>query len=355
MKQLSRRHFLQVAGAAAGGLLTARCQKTVGAARQAQVGIVRAARYERKLIEKTVRDLLDSVGGLGDIIRPGDRVAIKTNLAGGVKHKPLPGVTAVESYVTHPEVVRALGGLVRDAGAKEVFIVEAVYEWDSYVQWGYEEIAKDIDAKLVDLNGIYTYKDFVDAPVGEGSLIYRSFRFNPILENIDTFISVPKMKCHWTCGVTLSMKNLVGLVPSIFYRLEDRHRHRSALHGPGDAYRTRMPRVIADLNRARPIDFALVDGVKTTEGGEGPWLATMAPVDAGVLIAGKNPVATDAVASAAMGFDPTAEITKAPFMRADNHLNLARELGLGTNRLDEIEVVGPSIKDVSKKFEPCWT
>jgi uncharacterized protein (DUF362 family) len=81
----------------------------------------------------------------------------------------------------------------------------------------------------------------------------------------------------------------------------------------------------------------------------------MAPVDAGVLIAGKNPVATDAVASAAMGFDPTAEITKAPFMRADNHLNLARELGLGTNRLDEIEVVGPSIKDVSKKFEPCWT
>ena len=74
-----------------------------------------------------------------------------------------------------------------------------------------------------------------------------------------------------------------------------------------------------------------------------------------MLIAGKNPIATDAVASAVMGFDPTAEKSKAPFLRAENHLNLACEIGLGTNRLDEIEVVGPSINEVSKKFEPCWT
>jgi uncharacterized protein (DUF362 family) len=355
MEEISRRHFLQAAGAVAGGLLATRCQKTIGVAPQAQVGIARAAEYDRKLIEKTVRDLLDRVGGLGDVIRSGDRVAIKTNLAGGVKHKPLPGVSAVESYVTHPEIVRALGGLVRDAGAKEIFIVEAVYEWDSYPVWGYEEIAKDIDATLVDLNGIYTYKDFAHTPVGEGWLIYRDFRFNPILENVDAFISVPKMKCHWGCGVTLSMKNLVGLVPSIFYRLKDRDRSRSAMHGVGDEFSHRLPRVIMDLNRARPVDFALVDGIRTSEGGEGPWLPSMAAVDAGVLIAGKNPVATDAVASAVMGFDPTAEKSKAPFLRAENHLNLAREIGLGTNRLDEIEVVGPSIGEVSKKFEPCWT
>jgi uncharacterized protein (DUF362 family) len=302
-----------------------------------------------------MRDLLDSVGGFSDIVRPGDRVAIKTNLAGGVKHKPLPGVAAVESYVTHPEIVRALGALVRDAGAKEVFIVEAVYEWDSYPQWGYETIAKDIDATLVDLNGIHTYKDFARTPVGESWFIYENFRFNPILENIDAFISVPKLKCHWGCGVTLSMKNLVGLVPSIFYRLKDSDRSRSAMHGVGDEFAHRLPRVIMDLIRARPIDFALVDGIKSSEGGEGPWLPSMAAIEAGVLIAGKNPVATDSVASAVMGFDPTAKKSEAPFLRADNHLSLACELGLGTNRLDEIEVIGPSIDEVSKKFEPCWT
>ena len=67
-----------------------------------------------------------------------------------------------------------------------------------------------------------------------------------------------------------------------------------------------MPRVVVDLNRVRPIHLALIDGIKTVEAGEGPWIKTMAPVAPGVLVAGKNPVATDAVAAAVMGFDPTA-------------------------------------------------
>jgi uncharacterized protein (DUF362 family) len=71
-----------------------------------------------------------------------------------------------------------------------------------------------------------------------------------------------------------------------------------------------------------------------------------------MLVAGKDAVATDAVATAAMAFDPTLEPPAAPFLRADNHLNLARELGLGTNRLEEIEVIGASIDDVRYEFKP---
>jgi len=63
-------------------------------------------------------------------------------------------------------------------------------------------------------------------------------------------------------------------------------------------------------------------------------------------------VAADTVATAAMGFDPAAEPPAAPFLRADNYLNLAYEFGLGTNRLDEIEVVGASIDDVRYEFQP---
>jgi uncharacterized protein (DUF362 family) len=75
-------------------------------------------------------------------------------------------------------------------------------------------------------------------------------------------------------------------------------------------------------------------------------------VQPGVLFAGKDPVATDAVATAAMGFDPTIEPPNAPFLRGDNYLNLARELEMGTNRLEEIEVVGTRIDHVRYEFEP---
>lgn len=189
--------------------------------------------------------------------------------------------------------------------------------------------------------------------VGEGWLIYENFTLNHILEEVDVFVSVAKMKCHFNCGVTLSMKNLIGLVPVNRYRLSEEDWWRSALHGPGDEARTRLPRVIIDLNRVRPIHLALIDGIKAAEGGEVPR-GTFNPVEPGVLIAGKDPVATDAAAAAVMGFDPTINPPAVPFLRSDNHLNLAYELGLGTNRLEEIEVVGASIDDVRYEFEPSW-
>jgi uncharacterized protein (DUF362 family) len=97
------------------------------------VGIVDADGYDRKLIRQRMREVLDSIGGLGDVVSAGDRVAIKVNLTGGTGVRPLPGLRPVDSYVTHPEMVRALGELIRDAGARELYIVEAAYEWASYV------------------------------------------------------------------------------------------------------------------------------------------------------------------------------------------------------------------------------
>ena len=286
------------------------------------------------------------------MIRPGARVAIKVNLTGGTSYE-LAGVPAIESYVTHPEVVRALGELLRDASARELFIVEAVYEWDSYRLWGYEEMAKGINATLIDLNTARPYGDFASAAVGKGWLIYENLAFNHILEEIDAFVSVSKMKCHRECGVTHSMKNLIGLVPVARYRLSGKDFSRSSFHGVNNESKARLPRIISDLNRARPIHLSVIDGIKSTEGGEGPWQPSFAQVKPGVLIAGKNPVATDAVATAVMGFDPTSEYPAAPFLRAENHLNLAHDLKLGTNRLKEIKVVGASIDDVRIKFKPA--
>ncbi len=333
---------------AAGGEVVA-----VSPASQSQVAIGTASTYDPGLIEATLRDMLDGIGGLSDIIRPGDRVAIKINLTGGLGNE-VPGYTPMDTFVTHPAVVRALGALVRDAGASELFIVEAVYQWGSYTQWGFEEAAKAIDATLVDLNATAPYDDFVDVAVPGGGEIYETYKMNRILHDVDTFISLAKMKCHWTCGVTHAMKNLVGLVPAQFYHLKPEHGHRSAFHGPSEETAGyRVPRIITELNRIRPIDLAIVDGVATTEAGEGPWIGMMAPVQPGVLFAGKDPVATDAVATAAQGFDPTAAAMTVPFVRSDNHLALAHQAGLGTHRLGEIGVVGPSVADVRYDFKPC--
>jgi uncharacterized protein (DUF362 family) len=315
-------------GAAAAGLLVAGCrvQRLVEApgltpatpgtepisTPRARVAIAQAQSYDRDLVRRRVQALLDRLGGLDDVLSSGDRVAVKVNLTGGNHFTPPLGVTATESYLTHPQVVRALGELLRDAGARELFIVEAVYDSESYRLFGYEEVAKPLAATLIDLNGFHPYSGFASAPVGEGAFIYDAFHFNPILEEIDAFVSVAKMKCHFECGVTHSMKNLIGLVPVMEYRLDGTHWWRSALHGQADEIKTRLPRVILDL----------------------------------------NPVATDTVATAAMGFDPTVEPPAPPFLRGDNYLNLAHQLGLGTNRLEEIEVVGASIDEVLYEFEP---
>jgi uncharacterized protein (DUF362 family) len=214
---------------------------------------------------------------------------------------------------------------------------------------------KSIDAMLVDLNSPEPSKVYCTTAVGPGWLIYEKFTLNPILDNVDAFVSLPKMKCHWCCGVTIAMKNLVGLVPMLRYCRAPSDGGRSALHvGPDgkEDFKSRLPRVIVDLNRARPVHLSLVDGITTMDGGENGWVEGTHLQTPQVLIAGKNVVTTDAVATAVMGFDPTAEYPNVPFLRTENHLNIAQGLGLGTNRLEEIEVKGVSIEEVRQKFAP---
>jgi uncharacterized protein (DUF362 family) len=305
-------------------------------------------------VRRQVQALLDGLGGLDDVMGRGDRVAIKVNLTGGTDCEPPASTPAVERFVVHPEVVRALGELLRDAGAGQLFIVEAVWDPRSYPLWGYEEAAKGLGATLIDLNAPQPYKDFVSAPVGTDWFVYPEYTVNPILQDVDVFVSVAKLKCHWSCGITLSMKNLVGLTPMGKYKCKPDDVNRTDLHGCDGNFKARLPRVVVDLNRVRPIHLALIDGVKAVDAGEGPWIKTMAPVAPGVLVAGKNPVATDAVAATIMGFDPAAAYLTPPFLRSDNHLSLAHDRGLGPIRLEEIEVVGDPIKDVRYNFTPCW-
>ena len=178
------------------------------------------------------------------------------------------------------------------------------------------------------------------------------FHFNPILKDVDVFVSLAKMKCHATAGITLSMKNLFGIVPPVFYRRSDKDSYRSSFHST-EKFDKRVPRVILDLNRIRPVNLSIIDGIGTCEGGEGPWIEGIKPVRPELLVAGKDPLATDTVAAALMGFDASGPSGQQPFIHGDNHFVLAGAVGLGCNDLAKIGIIGPSIEEARFNFEPA--
>jgi hypothetical protein len=110
----------------------------------------------------------------------------------------------------------------------------------------------------------------------------------------------------------------------------------------------RVPRTIVDICSARPIHLAIVDGITSMKGGEGPWCGgeeKLTFTSPGILIAGLNPVSTDAVGTAVMGYDnPRAIRGTKPFDFCDNHLLLAEQAGLGTAELTKIDLRGLTIQ-----------
>jgi uncharacterized protein (DUF362 family) len=110
---------------------------------------------------------------------------------------------------------------------------------------------------------------------------------------------------------------------------------------------SRVPRIVVDDCAARPIDLAIIDGISAMTGGEGPWCDRAAKIvytNPGVLIVGRNPVSTDAVGTAVMGFDPRAPRMTHPFNHGDNYMMLAEQAGLGSADLAQIDVRGLSIE-----------
>jgi uncharacterized protein (DUF362 family) len=354
-KTYSRRNFLTTFGSATAGLFIDLhgISKNLFAAtsrhtqeNSIQVAATLANTYDQNLIKQKVQHLFEALGGIGDVIKTSDKVAIKINLTGGssnANHSRLDGVDIRDSVWTNPEVLRAVTELIIDHGvsANNIYFVEAIWDADSYTQFGYQDIQQDLGVQLVDLNNKEPYPDFMDKEVGDNHFYYTTLKFNRILDEVDAFVSIPKMKHHYNAGVTHSMKNLVGTVPLEYYTLPNQTSYRSALHFGGGDIKTHLPRSICDLNMARPIHLAVIDGIKNAEGGEGPWNITFQPSEYHLLLAGKDPVATDSIASLQMGDNPEAEKIQAySGDSVDNYLYLAHQKGMGTNILSEIEIVG---------------
>jgi uncharacterized protein (DUF362 family) len=142
----------------------------------------------------------------------------------------------------------------------------------------------------------------------------------------DLVVSMPKMKTHHWAGVTLSMKNLFGIVPGSCYGWP-----KNILHWVG------IDRAILDLASTVRPGFAIVDGIVGMEG-NGPIEGR--PKRAEVLVLGDDPVAVDATATRIMGLLPE----KVDYLARASYL-------LGNIALDRIHMLGEAISSVHTPFE----
>ena len=289
--------------------------------------------------------MFDALGGLNDIIRPGDTVGIKINLTGGysqaVNYQNQTGLLPGETFWTHPEILRAVGELVTDAGAGHIYILEALYDWQSYSNFGYKAIGDYLDATPIDLNEKAPFSDYATRSVNGNPFIYNTLTQNAILDNLDCLISISKAKRHNGAGVTHGIKNLVGTLPLPVGLYNDGQGWRAAIHRhnlhDGNTY-SNLCRVIMDLHRASPIQLVVNDAIMTVLGGEGPW-GNITPANFDTLVASKDPVAGDAIATLALGYDPMAPDGTVPFPQSLNYLRLANQLGMGEFDLGNIEII----------------
>lgn len=381
-----RRTFLRLgAGALVGATLHPLAAAAVAPrTRSARVAIVPCAGYGPE-VRTALDQAFDLLGGLGGLVR-NKTVTVKINLTGS-KFTATLGRPVGESYMTHPATVMAMTAAFFRAGASRVRLIEST-NLRQPLEQTLADAGFDVNAlralgevEAEDTRNLGRSRDYANLKVPFGGHFFEHFELNRAHADTDVFVSLCKLKTHATTGITLTMKNLFGCTPNALYGddapSEDGTRGRGRLHNlkgwagsenaapfdpPGSKREFfgstdsgyRIPRIITDVCAARPIHLGIIDGITTLNYAEGPWVKGKPQriTSPRVLICGFDPVATDAVGTAVMGYpDPRAPRGVAPFLPGDNHLVLAEQAGLGTCDLTQIDVVGlPIAKVRSREF-----
>ena len=178
-------------------------------------------------------------------------------------------------------------------------------------------------------------------PVPGGGQIFAQYLVPSAAVDVDEFISVAKMKNHGFMGVTLTLKNLFGLVCG-----EPRGHSRSYFH-----HLVRMPYVLADLGRVFAPALNIIDGLVGQAGQEWGDGAGDGPARIpNTLVAGDHTIATDACTTHLMGHDPQGDWRVPPFNRDRNALKVAAEGGFGTVDLSAIDFESEVAAPVAEFF-----
>lgn len=302
---MKRRRFLQVLTADATLPLAQRLAKAAGTSYQVGAGVSSTDPYGATQRAITASGQFPNVSG--------KTVMIKPNLV-----SPKPSTSGV---TTDPQVVRAIVDAALQGGASSVLIAEggAGIPPANFTACGYGFFSSyDPKVELMDFsqqsasfvrvpNGLTFFGMYVPAPAAQSGLV---------------FISAAKLKTHVNAGVSLSMKNVFGLAVPTYYMVPSQLARM-------DGHLRGIDESVVDINLARPVDFAVIDGIWGLEG-NGPLSGT--PVASGIVFAGSNPVAVDRVALDFMGI-PQYQIP---------HLSYAWQKGLGPSDTSSVTVEGDS-------------
>jgi uncharacterized protein (DUF362 family) len=246
----------------------------------------------------------------------GKTVLLKPNLV---------GLDPLGVMNTHPAVIAAARECFLRLGAAQVFIgdgpamdrdTEAILE-----SVRLSEYAGRLGGVFVDLN----VDDVQRVPLKTRASRLKELYLPKTAVGVDFLVSMPKLKTHHWAGVTLSLKNMFGVVPGSCYGWP-----KNVLHWAG------IDRSILDINAAALPDFAIVDGILGMEG-NGPIQGV--PKAGEVLVFGTDPVAVDATCCRVMGLQPE----RVKYIVAAGTL-------LGHLNRDKIQQLGETIGTVKTQF-----
>lgn len=278
---------------------------------KARVAIVRCAEYEQESVDAAIDEAVGMFGGLASFIQPGWRVLLKPNML-----RPAPADKAV---TTHPSVVQRLIELVRACDA-EPFIGDSP-AWGSLRsalrQGGITAVAERYGVEIVD----FKQQQRVENAAGQ---VFTHLHFDRAVLEADAIINLAKLKTHQQLLFTGSVKNLFGCVAG---------KRKAWWHFKAGNFENYFARMLVENYRVLKPAFTIVDAVIGMEG-NGPARGDSRRF--GFMLAGVDCVAIDRVACEVLGID-------AQHYRI---MQVARELGIDSAELRNIEVLGAPIEAV---------
>jgi len=278
--RMSRRGFIiSTLVGAVGGLLGVTFLKYKNQMRS-EVFIAGCANYTDDIASVIISGMKEL--GVSPAELKGKRVLLKPNLVEVIK-----GASHIN---THPLFIRGAIEAFLRLGASSVMVGEGQgHVRDSYYvleESGLADVLYEDRIPFIDLNN----DSLFTLPNNGRYSRLKELSFPQTLRQVDIIVSMAKMKTHHWVGVTLSMKNMFGVMPGIVYGWP-----KNVLHHAG------IERSILDINATIKPHFAIVDGIEGMEG-DGPIMGT--PCHAGVLVMGRNLPAVDATGARIMGIDP---------------------------------------------------
>ena len=263
-------------------------------------------------IRKAVHEAISLIGGIDDLVKPGMKALLNPSWVA-------PPTEPEKGCITQPEVARAVADIIRDMGARVIIAESSAVGVDTekvIEGSGYREL-REKGYEVIDLKK--AGKAMIPVPGGKVFQEIESYR---LVQEVDVIVSLPKMKTHDQTDITCSIKKLKGL-------LSDKYKRMMHQEGLFDG--------VIDLLSAVKPKLAVVDGIYCQEG-LGPIFGK--PVEMDLIIAGKDLVAVDAVCGLIMDFEPEEVLLT----------KNAAERGLGTYRLEEIEILGVLLEKVRRRF-----